>query len=225
MGTIILVANTKGGAGKSTMACNIAVVLAQQTRDVLIFDADRQSSSAEWQAERKLHHADNPRITTVQRYGEIDETIESLAPRFDYTLIDVSGRDSDEMRSALLICDVLLVPVRPSQFDLSSLHTMAGIVRNASRINKKMAPYAFLSIAPTNPKGVEVEQACELIRSGYPEFVLMTTIIRDRKIYRDATAVGLGVTEVEDRADSVKSAHAEMHALVEEFLRKTYKIE
>ena len=218
MGTVILVANTKGGAGKSTMACNIAVVLAQRTRDVLMVDADRQASTAEWQAERKLHYPGNPRITTVQRYGVIDDELESLAPRFDYTIVDVASRKSDEMLSTMVVCDVLLVPVRPSQFDLSALHTMSRIVRDSSRANKKMAPYAFLSIAPTNPKGVEVEQAWELIRSGYPEFTLLNTIIRDRKIYRDATAVGLGVTEVEDRADSVKSARAEMNALVEEVL-------
>ena len=215
---IILVASTKGGVGKSTIAANMAVVFAKREYDVLLVDADRQSSCAEFQAERKINYPDYPKITVVQRYGEIDDDLESLSSKFDFTVVDVSGRDSSEMRSAMLVADTLLVPVRPSQFDLSALHTTVGITKDGMRINKKLRAHTVLSIVPTNPLGSEFEAARSVILEGYPELKLMDVAIRDRKIYRDSIAVGLGVVEVNDKADSTLKAQTEIRELVDELL-------
>jgi chromosome partitioning protein len=212
---ILLLGQTKGGVGKSTLAVNISVVLAQRGGDVLIVDADRQASASGWWADRKMNYPDAPKIACVQAFGEIDGTLEDLDKRYGFVIVDVAGRESEELRSALCVCDAILIPVKPGQFDLSALHSLATVVQQSRRINPTLKAYGVLSIAPTNAKGKEIAQARGAI-NGYPEVVQLTTVICDRKIYRDSISVGLGVTEVKDSSLSVKNAQGEVNNLVEE---------
>lgn len=212
---IILVGSTKGGAGKSTAVTNIAAVLAHQEKEVLLFDADRQPTSSEWETERRLNHPKRPKITCVQRYGDIDSTILELSEKYANIVIDVAGRDSDEFRSALTVADVVLVPIRPSQADLNAVHSTVRLIIQARRINPKISAYCFLNQAPTNVKGKEIELARAFI-SDYPELGLLSTNVYDRKVYRDALSEGLGVIEMVGKSDSEQSAKIEILALVEE---------
>lgn len=212
---IILVGSTKGGAGKSTAVTNIATVLAHQKKEILLFDADRQPTSSEWETERRLNQLECQKITCVQRYGDIDATIQELAKKYANIIIDVAGRDSDEFRSALIVADVVLVPIRPSQADLNAFHSTIRLIVQARRINPKLIAYCFLNQAPTNAKGKEIELAKEFI-SDYPEIKVLSTNVYDRKVYRDALSEGLGVIEMSGKSDSEKSARNEILALVEE---------
>lgn len=217
MSKIILIASQKGGVGKSTTAVNIATVLAQQGQDVLLVDSDRQASVSEWWAERKLNHPENPKIACIQKYGYLDDTLSDLKNRYQYVIVDVTGRDSEEMRSAMVVTDVLLSPVKASQVDINTLPNMSKIIKNSKLFNKDLKAYAFLSIAPSNPKINEIEQAKRTILE-FPELILLNTVIFDRKIYRDCMADGLSVTELNGRADSEVAARKETVALVQEIL-------
>lgn len=214
---IILLANQKGGCGKSTLACNISVVLAQRGGDVLLVDADRQVSASEWWAERKIAYPDLQKINCVQKYGALDDTLEDLNRRYEYIVVDVPGRDSEELRSALTRCHTLIAPFKPSQTDLNVLPTISQIVKNARWLNQDMAAYAVLSIAPTNTRINEVQQAQGLLRSG-KELLLMESVIYDRKVYRDAMGEGLGVTEMTGKSDSEIASRQEVECLVAEVL-------
>lgn len=217
MSKIILIASQKWGVGKSTTAVNIAAVLAHQGNDVLLVDSDRQASVSEWWAERKLNHPDNPKIACIQKYGELDDTLTDLSNRYQYVIVDVTGRDSEEMRSAMVVANVLLTPVKASQVDINTLPNMSRIIKSSRLVNKSLNAYAFLSIAPNNPRINEIEQAKHTILE-FPELILLNTVVFDRKIYRDCMADGLSVTELNGRADSEVAARKETTALVEEVL-------
>jgi len=214
---IILIASQKGGVGKSTLATNFVSVLSQQNKDVLLLDADRQNTSSEWETERRLLHSDAKRIACVQKYGAIDDTLDDLAKRYEYVIVDAAGRDSEEMRTAMLVCDIVLMPFRPSQADLNTLPTMNEFVRNSRRINPKMIANAVINIAPTNSRIKEIEQSLMLL-NGFTDIDLLKTIIYDRKVYRDAYSEGLGVVEMNGRSDSEIASRNEMLALVKEVI-------
>lgn len=115
----------------------------------------------------------------------------------------------------LLVADVVLVPIRPSQADLNAAHNTTRLITQARRINPKINAYGFLNQAPTNIKGKEIELARAFILD-YPELKLLTTNIYDRKVYRDALSEGLGVIEMPGKSDSENNAKIEILALVKE---------
>ncbi len=214
---IITIGSQKGGVGKSTICCNMAAALAQQARDVIIVDSDSQRSASAWWAERTRSRPELPHIACVQKDGYINQTLEDFNARYGFVLVDAAGRDSDELRSAMAVSDVLITPTKCSQIDLMTLSTMAALIRKCAQINTRLISYCLLNIAPTNKRITEIEQARNAILE-YQEIILLDTIISDRKIYRDSMADGSGVSETDGKAASAKLSREEIQQLVSEVL-------
>jgi len=206
---ILLVGSQKGGCGKSTIAVNICAQLAENGHDVVLLDADRQCTAANWAADRSQNQALSV-VHCVQKYESIRETVQDLDKRYEYVVIDAAGRDSRELRTGMTAAHGLLVPFRPSQPDLDTLANLQNIITQAKDLNPQLMVYGLLTMASTNPVVQEVNEAREYLQD-YPEIQLLTTIIRDRKVYRDAMSEGKGVIEL----DNVKAA-AEIQSLVNE---------
>ncbi|MGS1718604.1 division plane positioning ATPase MipZ, partial [Klebsiella pneumoniae] len=106
---ITVIGSNKGGASKSTTATNIAIALALRGKDVCLLDADLQSSAAKWHASRE--EADLlPRITLIQKYGNISQTLRQLDEKFDHVIVDVAGRNSRELANAGAVADIIIAP-------------------------------------------------------------------------------------------------------------------
>ena len=208
---IILFGAQKGGCGKSTLAINFAAVLARAGADVILVDADRQATSANWCADRS-QNPELPRVNCVQRYDNIRDTLLDLRGRYQYVIVDAAGRDSRELRTGMTAADILIVPFRPSQPDLDTLPALDTIVEEALDINPDLKVFAALTMAPTNPTIDEVREAREYL-ADYPKFRFLKTIISDRKSYRDAMSEGLSVVEMKN-----PKAAGEIDVLVQEVL-------
>lgn len=217
MSKIILIASQKGGVGKSTTAVNVAAVLAQQGETPLLFDADEQPTATAWWAERGIAYPNLPVILSRQEYGEIDHVLSNLSSQHNYIIVDAAGHDSVEMRAAMLVCDILLIPFKSSQADLNTLPHMIEVVRKAKLVNDKLKVYAFLSIAPTNSKRKEVEQSQAAI-SEFSEITLLNTIVHDRAVYITSMSDGIGVVEMSGKSPSEEKSREEMLSLVKEVL-------
>lgn len=189
---IVLIGSQKGGCGKSTTAVNLSVLLAQE-HDVVLVDSDRQCTSANWAADR-TEKPGLPVVHCVQKYENIRETLLDLNKRYKYVIVDAAGRDSRELRTGMTAAHILIVPFRPSQPDLDTLPKMQEIITQARDLNPDLKIYGLLTMAPTNPVINEILEAQEYLKD-YPEIQLLDSIIRDRKIYRDAMSDGLGVIE------------------------------
>nr|WP_083576968.1 hypothetical protein [Francisella hispaniensis] len=59
-------------------------------------------------------------------------------------IIDCAGRDSKEQRTGMLVADCLLIPVRPSQYDLDTLENQAEIVETAKTINENLKTFVIV---------------------------------------------------------------------------------
>lgn len=188
---IILVANTKGGVGKSTIAVHLAAWLSSKGKTLLI-DTDKQSSAASWASWRRdknLKH--NPR--TVILFGDaVYKEGKVLASEHDFTVIDAGGRDSPSMRYAMLLANRLVVPMNHSDFDTSSWSDMLQIIEMAKPNNPDLDVKVVLSrIDGRRRPPRDVYDFLE--EQG---IAVCNTIIPERVSFVNATNEGLTVQEV-----------------------------
>jgi chromosome partitioning protein len=207
---ILLIGAEKGGVGKSTIASNLAVHLAREGVDVVLLDTDTQATCARFVA-RRHEVAAGPDLHCVQRTGDVAPALRDLSTRYQVVIVDAGGRDSKELRTAASVADLLLTPVRASQADLETLPKVDELVGLARAFNPELQAYAVLSMAPTNPVIREVDDARELL-ADFDQLRLADTVIRDRKVYRDALLAGRGVVELDNG-----QAKAEIQLLAQEF--------
>jgi len=191
---IILIGSQKGGCGKSTTAVNISAELAGNGYDVVLVDADRQCTAANWAMDR-AENSDLATVHCIQKYENIRDTLLDLDKRYQYVVVDAAGRDSRELRTGMTAAHILIVPFRPSQPDLDTLPNMQEIIIQAKDLNPKLKVHGLITMAPTNPVIHEETDARDCL-NDYPEIKLLETMICDRKCYRDAMSDGLGVVEM-----------------------------
>lgn len=215
--SIILIGNTKGGIGKSTNAVQVAVGRALQGKDVLLVNADRQSSSSK-AIGRRDEAGLTPSVTLVA-YPDGDQLRTQVlrqAGKYDDIIIDAGGRDSSALRHAMMIADVMLVPIAPGDFELDALEDeLVPLIKEiqASRGDNSLPIYAYLNMAEANKFSSDNLGARRSIES-FPELQLLDFNIVKRKAIAAASAAGLSVREgkVKD-FKAVKEIDALMAAL------------
>lgn len=206
---IILIAHQKGGVGKSTIAVNLAAAVQAHGRDVIIVEADPTVRTAHnWARDREARGM--PSVTTAHLEGNLHASLVDLGKRYDYVIVDVAGKDSREMRTAMTAADVLVTPMQPSQPDLDSAAFLVQTIEEARDFNPGLKVLAVLSRVNTHVFNREAAEAWEYLQE-YPELPLADVKIHERLIYRTAMAKGQGVTETNDR-----KAMAEIQLLLAE---------
>lgn len=190
----------KGGSGKSTLATNIAINQSLSKNELpLLIDTDPQKSIATFLNIR--NEENNPKVFDfTYKYGEnLKEFLQSYNSNKD-VIIDTGGRDSREMRIAIALSDMVIIPTIPSQFDVSVLDKMVNIIKMAKEQNEKLVAYIVINRASTNPflyKKIEsLRNFIEEIEQDYIK--LSQTIVYERERYKVATQLGLGVVEMKD---------------------------
>jgi chromosome partitioning protein len=123
----ILVANPKGGSGKTTLATNVAGWLAGKRQRVVLRDLDSQRSSTEWLERRPALF---PRIDGHAKHGGGDSDHECR-------VVDTpAGLSGDDLRDAVRRADVMLVPLTPSAFDMAAARHFLAAVRDYKAVRK-----------------------------------------------------------------------------------------
>ena len=210
---VILIGGEKGGCGKTTLACNLAVWGASNGLDVLIIDADPQASAARFFERRESMGQST--ITCVRKLGDLYPTIQAMDARFDVLIIDTGGRDSVELRTAMVAANFLIVPIQASQLDLETLIFLDEVVGSAKVLNPDLSSHCVISRAPNYPNAMEVQSA-KIFVNDLKHIKPAKQIIKDRKIYRDCFILGEGVTESKNR-----QARAEIQLFAQEIFIDT----
>lgn len=195
---IILIGGEKGGTGKTTLATNLAAMRALAGRDVLLIDTDPQGSSNYWVQSRD-EESIMPRVACIQKFGKgLPAEVKDLANRYQDIIIDAGGRDSVELRSALVVTEKAYIPIQPSQFDIWTLNQMDELVETAKGFNPELRAKVIISRSSTNPSVHESDETGKLL-ADFLNLELANVTIRDRIAYRKAAKDGLAVTELKPK--------------------------
>lgn len=194
---IILIGGQKGGTGKSTISTNLAALMVERGEDVLLVDTDPQGSSSTWSAIRQ--DTEQKPITVVQKTGRISRDLVSLSERYGVIIVDAGGRDSQEMRQAMGVADVMYSPLQASQFDVSTLETLAEVASAVNALRTDPLPiFIVLNRASPNPLVSEYKDARGIV-AEYDCFQTCSTVIHERIAFRTAASDGLAVHEMRVR--------------------------
>ena len=121
---VIVVANPKGGVGKSTLATNVAGALARSGHAVMLGDVDRQQSSRQWLAMRPAH------LPTIQGWEVSHNEIVRPPKGTTHVVLDTpAGLHGKRLDAVLRIANKLLIPLQPSLFDIQATHGFLGALR------------------------------------------------------------------------------------------------
>jgi chromosome partitioning protein len=198
---VIVLATQKGGSGKSTIAINLAMYLSSLSK-TLILDADKQATISESDFSEK--------IDIMQKFGNLEKTIESCKKKHENIVIDVAGKDSTELRSALISADIAIVPFIASQSDLYTLETIDNIIKEAKEYNRKLKAYAVINNASTHSANKRAINAKEFIKAN-SKLKVLETVLHSRNAYLDTFYATKTVFDTKD-----KKAKNEVNNLIKE---------
>ena len=125
---VIVVANPKGGVGKSTLATNIAGLYARQGHGVMLGDVDRQQSSRQWLA---LRPEAAPKI---QSWDLIGESTFKAPKGVTHMVLDTPAGLHDKLLDAVMrLAERVVIPLQPSLFDIQATHSFVNELRDHKR--------------------------------------------------------------------------------------------
>ena len=187
---ITVIANLKGGTGKSTVTFNLAVWLCLSDIDVKVIDLDPQKTLTDV-AFLRIEEGVKPPV-----YVQSILFTDANMPRAgEETLIDVGTADIESFKQALRIADRVLIPVTPSQADIWSTQRFIQFLH---RITQGRPPESitFLNRADTNRAIPDNDEAAAALNS-LPGVRLLPQRLCDRRVFRHSFSEGLAVFELE----------------------------
>jgi len=191
----------KGGAGKSTLARQLAVLAGESGASVLI-DRDPQETSTKWWQRRQGLQPLPERPDLLDLNGsDLSAATKALAKRSGVVFVDTRPAVAEPEAEAARVADLVIVPVRPSSDDLEAVGETLKILR---RLDKRAV--VIVNAAKNEMRARDARAAL----SRYPVPVCPTHI-GDRAVYLDAALEGRGIGEM--RGAAARDAHSELHAV------------
>lgn len=210
---IYCIGGVKGGTGKSTIATNLAVILAKEGRDVLLIDADKLMTSTTFFSVRNEETDNDPGFAAIQlKDDNVRSYLQREGEKYSDIIVDVGGFDSRGQRSALVLADVYLTPFAPRSADIWALEQTEEIVGLAKAVNDNLKAYAFINKA--DPQGTSNAEAAEVL-SDSSDLTYLPTSIVNRKVFGYAMAAGQSISEYRP---TDHKALKELYALLMQFV-------
>lgn len=150
---LISLINLKGGVGKTTIAIHLAAALAEGGWRVLLIDADPQESATRWAGQARAGRFALPMEVHPLRIEGGAQPFRAALERLarpaaaDLGVIDCPPELSDPALVAVLLSDLVLVPVTPSPFDLWAARAAVETAREARALRDGTRPR--LSLVPS----------------------------------------------------------------------------
>ena len=204
----VAVISQKGGAGKTTLALNLAVASERAGCPSVIVDIDPQASAAAWGDSRE---GDTPVVVSAQaaRLAEVLETAKEHGARL--TIIDTAPHAQTDALNAARAADLVLVPCRPSVLDLRAIGASADVAALA-----RTPAIAVLCAVP--PRGQLANEAEEALRAAGLDVAPVR--VGHRAAFVHAATAGAGVLEHAPESKAAEEVRA-LYAWVVEAMTRT----
>lgn len=204
MAHIITIAQQKGGAGKTTLAVNLAIAFAKQDMRVAILDTDPQGSLGRWfMTRRELLGDPGLEFATASAWG-VGYECEKLKKTNDIVIIDTPPKVDSDLKPALREADLVLVPVGSSLVDLWATD---GVVDLALRVGKRCV-IVLNRVKSGTRLADEVAAEAATISAD-----VASASLGQRVVYAETLGQGLAALEA-----GKSTASAEVQALVAEVM-------
>ena len=187
----------KGGTGKSTLAVHLAVCAQRQGRAVAVIDLDPQASARHW-VERRAEQDMAVVSATAQELPRLLE--EARKQGADLVVIDTAGRSDVTTAHVIQAADLVLIPCRPSIYDLEASQRTAEQLKKAGGI--KSAAFV-LNAVPT--RGTRAQEAREALQGVLP---VAPIELHQLVAYSDALNDGRSVEELEPMGKAAQEIRA-----------------
>jgi len=192
---IIGIVQVKGGAGRSTLATNLAGELSKQGRTVLIDGDMPQGTSASWYAIRQqIGKADNLKADTAKDHLELIEKVERYRQQADYIVLDGPPRIAEMSRATLVLADLCLMPVGASVAEIWATSDVLTLIEQAKQVRPVDARMVWTRHRPFTNLAKELSAQAES-ELGLP---ILKTAMGMRVAYMEALGAGLTAAEVGD---------------------------
>jgi len=202
----ILVASSKGGAGKTTLATNLAAHFALDGKRTVLVDADPQHSSTRW-AERRAEL--ESAVLPIDASASKRNWRAGLPEDADRVVIDApAGSMAADLEPFLEHVDAIVVPVLPSALDIEATVGFLNSLSKVPRVHKRKLPVGLV-VNRSKPWTNTSQQAVEMLKSWpYP----VVAQLRDTQAY--VVLAGLGRSLFDYRSAQVRDHQSDWDPLL-----------
>lgn len=194
----LAIISRKGGAGKTTIAVHLAVAADAHGLATAVFDLDPQASAALWSDHRG---EPLPAVVPAQAPRLLSLLAQARGQDADLAILDTAPYADAIASEAASHADLILIPCRPSAFDLDAIGASVRLARAADKL-------AIVVINAAPVQGVETAEAIAAIQSAGVE--VCPVVLHHRKPYASRIHEGRTATEIEPKG----KAAAEIRALL-----------
>lgn len=189
---VISVLSQKGGSGKSTIAINVSRCLQLKGYNVALIDTDPQASAREWNA---LASDEFFPVYGCDK-GISEKEIRQLEKLADFVVIDGAPRIEKSMTDAIRLSDFILIPLKPSQFDIWACKDSIELVQARMQIDENLQ--AGLVLSQTNKQTNLTKDVVQFISDNF-DIPLLTSSTGLRVSYAEVLSQGGTVFEGNSR--------------------------
>ena len=209
---IIAICHPKGGVGKTTTTMILAAALAERGYQILVADCDAQASASAWASAAPEEKPFPAAVVNLSVYaGKVHREIQKQLDNYDFIIVDCPpGLESLSPQSAILVADLVIVPLLPSPADFWAARGIKLLIERGVEVN----PTLKAAIVANRVVRTSLSKAImrELTEFGIP---LMSSRLSNRTAYQEAVISGLSISAL---GRDAKMAADEVNAFVDEVL-------